>query len=94
MVRDVIDTVSAIRRLPAPKARKSLLEHEGLVGLLLDRAQDDLGVFRKGAGSVGRNTSPNYHPKTTSPKDGLVERSRARHAGCPFLAAALSQNDL
>ena len=53
MVRDVIDTLAAIRRLPAPKTRKNIMEHEKLVGMHLDRAQKVLGVFRKGVEGVG-----------------------------------------
>ena len=53
MVRDVIDTLAAIRRLPAPKTRKNMMEHEKLVGMHLDRAQKVLGVFRKGVEGTG-----------------------------------------
>jgi len=53
MVRDVIDTLPSIRRLPAPKTRKSIMEHEKLVGIHLDRAQWVLGVFKKGVEGTG-----------------------------------------
>ncbi|MDB4798459.1 hypothetical protein OAH36_02555 [Verrucomicrobia bacterium] len=59
MVRDVIDTLAAIRRLPAPKTRKNIIEHERLVGMHLDRAQKVLGVFRKGVEGTGTTININ-----------------------------------
>jgi len=53
MVRDVIDTLASIRRLPAPKTRKNIMDHEKLVALHLDRAQTVLGVFKKGMEGTG-----------------------------------------
>jgi len=59
MVRDVIDTLASIRRLPAPKTRKNIIEHEKLVGMHLDRAQKVLGVFRKGVEGSGTTININ-----------------------------------
>jgi hypothetical protein len=59
MVRDVIDTLASIRRLPAPKTRKNIMEHERLVGMHLDRAQKVLGVFRKGVEGTGTTININ-----------------------------------